>query len=297
MANEKERYEQQILQSKLFSLNCESEPNAYQREQLRMIENLYCYLMSIGREKYENYGLEITETAKRCIRGYDESKGQFLSYFLSSWKYEFSHLTSDRLIDEKLHGIKISEDDRRNVIRYIQFVNSSGTHCSLHEICQRLSVSMGLSTEEVERIASIEETTVSSDMAVDSDGNEFCILDQFASGNDLFEEIVGNEAVSDWLYEIDEVFSEIQERQKPIVTDLLTIKLCDQLPYHILSECQCRFLNSDIIETWHLTGDLPSQKEIAEKHKKKEASVSRSLREFCKKVNSVRAKGEKNVLC
>ncbi len=290
MTNEKERYEQLISHSTLFSLDSNSEPSAYQREQLRLIENLYCYLMSIRRDKYENYGLEITETAKRCIRSYDKSKGQFLTYFLSAWKQEYSHITSDQVLDEKLHGIKISEDDKRNVVRYIKLVNSMSGNLSPKEIYKRLSDSMGLTIADVERIASIEETTVSSDITADSEGNELSLWDQFESEDILFDEIGGAEDVTTWLKEIDSVFARIQERQKRIVSDLLTVRLCQQLPYQVLKHFQCNFLNYDIIETWYTTGEIPSQKAIAEKHGKREASVSRTLREFCKKIGYIQTR-------
>lgn len=286
MASEKEKYAQMISQSELFSLDSKSEPSAYHRELLRMIENLYRYLMSFGREKYENYGLEITETAKRCIRNYDESQGPFLPYFVSAWKYEFSHITSDRMLDERLHGIKISEDDRRSVVRYIRLINSMETNLSLQEVFQRLSDSMGLPIKDIERIALIEGITISSDIVMDIDGNEFCVWDQIESGSDFSSEIEGAEAVSNWLNEVDSVFIQLQERQKPVVSDLLTIKLCGHIPYSVLNRRRYGFLNRSIVEAWHLSHELPSQKEIAEKYGRKEASVSRTLHEFLRKLTS-----------
>ena len=53
MRYEKEKCERLILESTLFSLNKEEQYSAYKRELYRMIENLYCYLMSINESAYE----------------------------------------------------------------------------------------------------------------------------------------------------------------------------------------------------------------------------------------------------
>ena len=50
---EKDKYEKLIDSSSLFSLDKEKERTAYKREALKMVEHLYCYLMSVNKSKYE----------------------------------------------------------------------------------------------------------------------------------------------------------------------------------------------------------------------------------------------------
>lgn len=47
---EKDKYERLIDSSSLFSLDKEKERTAYKREALKMVEHLYCYLMSVNKE-------------------------------------------------------------------------------------------------------------------------------------------------------------------------------------------------------------------------------------------------------
>ena len=60
---DKEKYEKLIQESPLFSLDKKAEPVAFRNARLKMIENIYLYLLSINKEKYEPYGCEITEIA------------------------------------------------------------------------------------------------------------------------------------------------------------------------------------------------------------------------------------------
>ena len=73
MQYDKRKYEMLISESPLFSLNREKEHVAFKRESYRMVELLYCYLLSINQYEYEPYGCEITEVAIRCISNFDVS--------------------------------------------------------------------------------------------------------------------------------------------------------------------------------------------------------------------------------
>ena len=89
---EKDKYEKLIDSSSLFTLDKEKEQTAYKREAFKMVEYLYCYLMSINKSKYEPYGVEIVDTAKRCIKNYNSETGRFLNYFASAWKQTYGHI-------------------------------------------------------------------------------------------------------------------------------------------------------------------------------------------------------------
>lgn len=61
-------YETLIRNSILFSLDRDRQAATYRREALNMVEYRYLYMNSLNSEKYKEFGLEITETANRCIK-------------------------------------------------------------------------------------------------------------------------------------------------------------------------------------------------------------------------------------
>ena len=52
MQYDKKKYEQLISDSPLFSLDKEIEYAAFKRESYRMVELLYCYLLSINEKEF-----------------------------------------------------------------------------------------------------------------------------------------------------------------------------------------------------------------------------------------------------
>ena len=88
---DKEKYEKLIQESPLFSLDKKAEPVAFRNARLKMIENIYLYLLSINKEKYEPYGCEITEIANYCIDKYDSTRSEFLHFFNYEWKKKFTY--------------------------------------------------------------------------------------------------------------------------------------------------------------------------------------------------------------
>ena len=90
--NDKEKYEQLINESPIFSLDKEKEKIAFMKERTKMIEHLYNYLLSVNCKKYKSYGYEITEVAIQCIKSFDSTKGEFLHYFNYVWKRKYSYI-------------------------------------------------------------------------------------------------------------------------------------------------------------------------------------------------------------
>ena len=74
----------------------------------------------------------------------------------------------------------------------------------------------------------------------------------------------------------------LQLRQRPMLSDMITLKLCDQI-----SETQRRqysFISKDIMDAWTTTGVLPTQRDIAKKYGRDETSVSRSVKDLINKL-------------
>ena len=93
-------YEKLIRTSILFSLDRETQTVAYKRESLKMAEYLYLYVTSINADKYSEYGLEIAQTAKRCIKNYTKESGDFLNYFNSAISKEYRKVFAQKRFSE-----------------------------------------------------------------------------------------------------------------------------------------------------------------------------------------------------
>ena len=116
----REKYEQLILASPLFSLDKESERNAYQREARKMVGYLYSYLLEINENRYIDYGLEITETANRCIENFDATSGDFLHYFNAAMAKEYRRASAKRNMQEVRSGLHVSEEDDKNIRKMLK---------------------------------------------------------------------------------------------------------------------------------------------------------------------------------
>ena len=86
------------------------------------------------------------------------------------------------------------------------------------------------------------------------------------------------------LNKIENAFNSLQERQKPIISDIITAKICDIMNELKITYRKYRFINNDIFLVYRTTGYIPTQKEIAQKHNRDEASISRSVRQFLSRI-------------
>lgn len=284
MYYDKQKYEKLISESVLFSLEKETEPSAYKRESYKMIEYLYCYLMAVNEKQYESHACEIIEVSTRCISNFESSKGVFLHYFNAAWKQEYSHLLGAQIVDDKLRGIKITEEEKRNIRKYIKLAESKGTGCTKEELYQRIAEAMQLPLEKVQLIAELNGLRVNGYTIKNDDCEEISVWDQLSDGTSIEDELLAAASIEDLLVKVDTVFTSLQDRQKPIVSDMITARI-----WSILSEQQGKsysFISSEVIEILKKTGQAPTQRAIADKYGRDEASISRTVKEFIKNLKS-----------
>ncbi len=282
MVYDKKKFEQKIQESSLFLLDKETEYIAFKREFYRMLEYLYCYLMAINEREYEPYGCEITEVATRCINNFDYTRGTFLNYFNSAWKQEFSHIVGEKIREDKFHGIRITEEDKRAIQKYIRLADQLGSLLSRNELYKKLSDVMELPVERIRQIAQLCEINVSNGSFVSGDGDVKSIWDQISDGRSFEKELANEDAANSFLLVVEKVFNTLQERQKPIISDLLTIRLCSSLSKDKFDRFS--FINKSILQEWFMEGTIPTQRDIAKKYNRNEASISRTLNDFLKKI-------------
>lgn len=285
MYYDKKKYEELIAESPLFLLDKETETTAYKRESYKMVEYLYSYLMAVNEFEYEKYGYEIMEVATRCIGNYDRNKGVFLHYFNAAWKQEHSHLLGNKVIEDKFRGIRITEEEKRNIRKYLKIVERNETACTETELYKRISEAMQLPYEKVRLIAEMSNIRVFGDTKPNADGEDLGVWDQISDGKSFEKELEEAESIEEVLIQIETAFIGLQNRQKPIVSDMITARIWSLLSTH--QGDQYSFVSPVIIEECLRTGQAPSQRTIAAKYGRDEASISRSIREFLKKLKSV----------
>lgn len=282
MYYDKEKYERLITDSPLFSFDRETEYTAFKRESYRMVEYLYCYLLSINEKNYEPYGCEITEVATRCISNFSPDKGEFLHYFNVAWRQEYSHILGDKLQDDKYRGIRVTEDDRRAVQKYVRLSKQIGLNTSSQELYERLSEAMDLPLERIVELAKLSEITVSGDTYTSDEGGVLSIWDQIPGDKDIRLGLESEEEVEGILSRIEEAFCTLQSRQKSIVSDMITIRICAFLTERMAEKYS--FISESVMSKWIENGEVPTQREIAKKYGRNEASISRTIKDFIGKI-------------
>ena len=279
MEHDRSKYETLIQESVLFSLDRNTEEIAYKREAYKLIENIYCYLMAINRNDYEQFACEIMDVATRCIKNYDVSTGVFLHYFNAAWKKEYSHITSRQISEDKLRGLKITDSEKRNVIRYMKLLKQK-EYSNKETLYEEISEAMSIPIDQVMEIAALSDLHVEAEMQKDKDGDFFSIFDRLSTESNYIEG--ARIDIEELLSSIDNVFMELQERQKPIISDVMTAKVIEFiLEMHNIK--QWSFINIEIMEAYS-KGRLLTQRDIAIKHGRNEASISRTTKDFIKKL-------------
>ena len=284
MEYSREYCESQIRQSPLFMLDREKDKSAYKREALRMVEYLYRYLMAINRDRYEPYGCEITIVAQRCIGGYEEDKGDFLHYFNSAWKREYSHICGRECCEEKFSGIHITEGEKRSVRQFLRCKRNCREDLTDRECCKRVAEVMQVPLDEVLEIAQLSATEVRSNYICYGDGEEYDLFDRIADSGSVGERLQSMEAVREIFDRVDTVYRHAQKRQQPLLSELLTSRFADILSEEPEDICRYSFICKPILEVYRQSGELPTQKDLAIKFNRKEASVSRSVKDFMEKI-------------
>ena len=283
MGYNKADYERLITESKLFSLNKETESVAFRKESYKMVEYLYCYLLAQNEKKYEPFGCEITEVAVRCINNYDETKGVFLHYFNAAWKLEYSHLCGNQAVDDRLHGVKITESEKRAIKKYLRYEASLGKDLSRRELCEAIAEILDQPIEVVAEIAELVEYRMVDNEITDDDGGRTSLFDQLSDGHLVEDNLLTAARVEEILTVIESAFLSLQQRQMPIISDVMTIRLASTIVEMEVDASGYSFISEEVLGQY-LKNQLPSQRTIAEKYGKNEASISRTVKEFIKKL-------------
>lgn len=283
---DKEIYEKKISESLVFSLD--KDTVAYANAVLELKKNLYLYVLSWNEEKYMEYGLEIMDVATRCINNYNvDEEIPFLHYFNNAWKKEYGHALGRKTVDEAYGGVHFTKDDKAKMYLYRkveQAAVSKGIDVSSNDFFAFVSDSTGWDIEECYQVSEMVHGKMVSEHQQGEDGEDISLFDTIADTNAADKDIEERDAVVVRLTQIEDAFLTLQDRQKPLISSLITARLLGEIGEYILSQeipiGQYSFFDVDIVRSYIRFGTLPSQKDIAQVHRKSEASVSRSLSTF-----------------
>lgn len=133
---------------------------------------------------------------------------------------------------------------------------------------------MNLPVLDVIEIIKMSGIAVESNTSQNDNGETYDMFDLMESGELAEEKVIQEENIYVILEKIEMVFNGLQERQKKIVSDVITAKICDTIEDINIAVEHFDFINVEIFEKYKKTRRVPTQRDIAVKHKRDEASIS-----------------------
>lgn len=222
---DKQYYEQLIEVSPFFDMNPEKEPVAYEREKDKLAEYVFLYKAAESVENLD-YGLEIMETFCRCIKYYNPSKGKFLHYFNRSFMKAKNKAIAQRLLQEKNGGISLSEKEKRKSKEVFKFIKHYGnvSREALLEFVTEFAEQIDMTAEELLEEIKIREKplVVSEDVDYSGEGNSFSLLESFARGRSITEEIISVEEVRNTIEQCEIAYLKSRKKTQKIISVKLT---------------------------------------------------------------------------
>ena len=288
----KEEYENLINSSRLFTIDKEKDSILYKTEWLHftvLLVEYYSNYVFTGKT-LDSYSMELMETAVECVKYYDITKGiPFLHYFAVSLKKALSKSKGKEVVDTMRGGMNISEAVGRKIREILKYAQVQGKN--VHDDNFQINVAklLKLPVSKVKKLIDINtNSVVVPETRENEDGDEITIFDTISS--DEFnpeEKFLQNDNIEQWLKSFLEVYHELQERTKPIVRKLLTVRLIENFEHPYLFEKYCydlECIDKTIRDTYLQNGKFPSAREISAEFGVNEASSSRTMKIFLKKV-------------
>lgn len=288
----REEYENLINNSPLFEIDKESSPALYKTERYNFLTVLtdYYRLYVYPNKPLDSYSMTLMETAMECIKYYDKDKGEFLHLFNSSMKRDLHIAKAKEIIEEKRQGIRVSNEDDKLIRKIIALANSKGLDIYDITIQQKILKVLNLELSRLQELLRINDDAVAvSSTVTNDDGDEVELFDLQSSHEKNAEDRLAEESAFISLIDrIDEVFTTVQDRQKRLLSMLLTIeiiKACDEdldKAKNVLSSKE--LINEEVFDYYEKYGELPTAKQIGVICEVSEQSLSRTYKNFKEKL-------------
>lgn len=288
----REEYENLINNSPLFEIDKESSPALYKSERYNFLTLLtdYYRFYIYPNKSLDSYSMTLMETAMECIKYYDKEKGEFLHLFNSSMKRDLHIAKAKEIIEEKRQGIRVSKEDDKLIRKIIALANSKGLDIYDLTVQQKISKALNLELSRLQELLRINDDAVAvSSTVTNEDGDEVELFDLQSSHEKNAEDRLADDSAFVLLVEkINGVFNTVQDRQKKLLSMLLTveiIKACDENLDKARQVLECKELfNEEVFDYYEQHGELPTAKQIGEIVGVSEQSLSRTYKNFKEKL-------------
>ncbi len=288
----KEEFENLIDNSPLFSIDKKCSPMQYKTERyvlLTLLTDYYRFYV-FKNKPLEDYSLTLIKTAAECIEYYNQEEGKFLHLFNSAMKRNFTISRAKELIDNKRQGIKITSKEDELIRKIIRFTQSKDLDIYDESVQKKVATIIGVSHDKIRELVQMNDNAVGVYGRVTNDeGEEVDLFDKLSSKeHSPEEELVLQDSVEDLINKIEDTFIEIQDRQKQMISLLLTVEIVKVFNYDLKKVFDLledkKIYNYTAIKFYETNGDLPTAKHIATICGVSEQSLSRTYKNFKNKV-------------
>ena len=288
----REEYEKLINNSTLFEIDKESSPAYYDTEWRKFLVLLtdYYRLYIYPHKPLESCSMPLIVTAKACAESYNREIGPFLNYFNRSFKTAYKKEKIKEIIEEKRQGIQVANRDDKLIRKIIALANSKGLDIYEVRVQEKISKALGLELNRLQELLRINDDAVAvSSTVTNDDGDEIDLFDLQSSHEKTVEDKISDESAFVALVgRIDDVFSSVQERQKKLLSMLLTVEIIKACDEDLVAARKVligkEMINEDIFKYYEKHGELPLAKQIGEMCDVSEQSLSRAYKNFKEKL-------------
>lgn len=288
-------YEKLINNSCLFEIDKQESPALYETEKRKMYELITRYYINYVYIRDENnieYGYTLITTINDCIKYYDKSKGDFVHLLNWAMKRNIAKEKARDKYGKMRGGINIPEKVATKIKKIVRLLESKCLDVSEPQVQQKIASLCNITVAKLQELMHINASTVVvSSTQCDSNGNECEIFDFIHSKDNLLEEkLIQNDSIADFIQKINDTFVSCQERQKPLLSMLLTKEIIKDLQndYDLekISDIlkNTAFKNDFILKSYISTLELTQDKQIAEMCGVSPESLSRTFKNFKEKL-------------
>lgn len=280
----REEYENLINKSPLFEIDEESAPMLYKAERYNFLTHLtdYYRFYIYPNKPLDFYSMTLILTANECIKYYNRGKGQFLHLFNTAMKRELHIAKAIEIIEEKRQGIKISKEDDKLIRKVIMFAKSKNLDIYDSATQEKISDALNIDIAKLKEIIIINDNAVGvPSTIINEDGDEIELFDlQPSKEKNAEEKIIERDSLNDRLRDIEAEYLDAQDRQKKILSMLLTTEIIKSQGLDLIKTNRFAFFNRDILDYFELNHTLPTAKIIGELCGVSEQSISRTYKNF-----------------
>lgn len=290
MGYTKEQYEEQINSAFVFSIDRSKDSELWKTEARKLLVLTIDYFKDciMRKETFENYAVELFESIQQSIRSFSPDKGTFLHYVNVAVKHRIDQKKLADTLDQQRQGMSVSAKDNQLIRKMLSFARSKGYNVNDRETQERIAAQFNVPVSQVRFCVEQSQIKVINETISDEEGEESSIFDKIAAAEPSAEQSMEDrEKQFDLIRRIDVAFRTCQDRQKPLLSRLLTAKLIPAIDLNddtLLELETVSFIDKPLMKEYLSGMGMPSARQIAEEYGTSEQSVSRTYKTFLEKV-------------